>query len=131
MSDPQQIVRDFLAGWGPTADHLYDALRRYLAPDAVWENVGISTTRGPQEAIGLMKGFADAGITAVTVDEIVSIAADGNTVLTERVDLTVDAEGRIGTTPIRVMGVFEVDGDKIVAWRDYFDSAVLAQAGAS
>jgi limonene-1,2-epoxide hydrolase len=39
-------------------------------------------------------------------------------VLTERVD-HVDFDGK--RVDARVMGVFETVGDKIVAWRDYFD----------
>jgi limonene-1,2-epoxide hydrolase len=42
----------------------------------------------------------------------------GNVVLTERADHFV-YEGK--SIHPRAMGAFEVDGDKITAWRDYFD----------
>jgi len=49
------------------------------------------------------------------------IAANGNTVLTERTDWF-QMKGRKRT--IRVMGTFELnDAGKIQRWRDYFDSA--------
>jgi limonene-1,2-epoxide hydrolase len=50
--------------------------------------------------------------------EILSIASSGNVVFTERVDRFV-----IGGTQIElpVAGVFEIEGGKITAWRDYFD----------
>lgn len=40
--------------------------------------------------------------------------------LTERVDRFVRADGS-EIAAARLMGIFEVEGDKIVAWRDYFD----------
>jgi limonene-1,2-epoxide hydrolase len=52
--------------------------------------------------------------------EIINLAVAGNVVLTERVDRFIyngkplDAPG---------MGAFEVSGDKITAWRDYFVAA--------
>jgi limonene-1,2-epoxide hydrolase len=47
-------------------------------------------------------------------------AASGNTVLTERLD-----KFQIGdrAVDLPVAGVFEVEGGKITAWRDYFDMA--------
>ena len=52
--------------------------------------------------------------------EIKHIAAARDVVLTERVDTF-----RMGerTVTLPVMGVFEVRGGKIAAWRDYFDLA--------
>ena len=50
--------------------------------------------------------------------EVINLAAAGTVVLTERVD-HVDFDGK--RVDARVMGVFETVGDKLVAWRDYFD----------
>jgi limonene-1,2-epoxide hydrolase len=50
--------------------------------------------------------------------EILNLAVAGNGVLTERVDHFVYDGKQIHA---RVMGAFEVNGDKITAWRDYFD----------
>jgi limonene-1,2-epoxide hydrolase len=55
--------------------------------------------------------------------EIVHLAATGNTVLTERVDLLRTARAE---AMLPVMGSFDVKNGRIVAWRDYFD---IAQAG--
>ncbi|MFM7275894.1 MAG: limonene-1,2-epoxide hydrolase family protein [Gammaproteobacteria bacterium] len=52
--------------------------------------------------------------------EMPNIAANGNTVLTERVDRFV-LDGRPVALP--VMGAFGIRDDAIVAWRDYFDLA--------
>ena len=47
-----------------------------------------------------------------------NIAAVGDTVLTERVDVFHLPNGKI---ELPVMGTFEVKDGKIAAWRDYFD----------
>jgi limonene-1,2-epoxide hydrolase len=52
--------------------------------------------------------------------DVKHIVADGDVVLTERVD-TFEIGGRTITLP--VMGTFEVRDGKIAAWRDYFDLA--------
>ena len=52
--------------------------------------------------------------------DMLAIAADGNRVLTERLDRFVRADGS-EIAALKVMGIFEVEGDCIVAWRDYFD----------
>ncbi|MDF5890243.1 limonene-1,2-epoxide hydrolase family protein [Pseudomonas syringae pv. syringae] len=52
--------------------------------------------------------------------EMRAIAANGNKVLTERLDRFERADGSEIGAPT-VMGILELDGDKIVAWRDYFD----------
>ena len=49
---------------------------------------------------------------------ILNIAADGNTVLTERLDIFVLPNV---TIELPVMGTFELRDGKIAKWRDYFD----------
>lgn len=61
----------------------------------------------------------DVGIARLEI-EILAIAADGNRVLTERLDRIFEQDGKEIATP-RVMGIFEVDGHHIIAWRDYVD----------
>jgi limonene-1,2-epoxide hydrolase len=84
--------------------------------------VGLATTTGIDEAIALVEQLERTmAIDSVRI-EMLAIAADGNKVLTERLDYMVDAAGNI-LTEDPVMGIFEVDGEHILAWRDYFDSA--------
>ena len=52
--------------------------------------------------------------------QLTNIAADGDIVLTERVDNFV-INGKPVSLP--VMGTFEIHEGRIVAWRDYFDLA--------
>jgi limonene-1,2-epoxide hydrolase len=52
--------------------------------------------------------------------QVHAIAANGNTVLTERTDAFTFTDGR--RAAIRVMGTFELGADGLIAaWRDYFD----------
>ena len=83
--------------------------------------VGIAATRE------FVKNFA-AGVESVTFATN-AIAANGSTVLTERVDTFLYPGGKRIDLP--VMGTFEVDGDgKISAWRDYFDlNQFMSQMG--
>jgi limonene-1,2-epoxide hydrolase len=57
--------------------------------------------------------------------EILHLAVHDNVVLTERVDTFVRPAGSVG---LPVMGTFELDGDKITAWRDYFDMIQVTAA---
>jgi limonene-1,2-epoxide hydrolase len=50
--------------------------------------------------------------------EVLNLAAAGNLVMTERVDYF-SYDGR--KVDARVMGAFQVVGDNIAAWRDYYD----------
>jgi limonene-1,2-epoxide hydrolase len=124
MPSPIETVTAFCAEWGKNKQAMFDSFHRYFTPTTVWENVGLATTTGIDEALGLMQGFE--GVETIRVD-MVTIAADGNKVLTERVDTMVGADGK-DMMGIRLMGIFEVEGDKIAAWRDYFDTAVMTQA---
>jgi len=125
MSSPIETVTAFCAEWGKSQQAMFDSFRRYFTPTTVWENVGLATTTGIDEALGLMQGFE--GVETIRVD-MVTIAADGNKVLTERVDTMVNADGK-DVMGIRLMGIFEVEGDKITTWRDYFDTAAMNAGG--
>jgi limonene-1,2-epoxide hydrolase len=50
--------------------------------------------------------------------ELLNIAVNDNIVLVERVDHMIYDGNKIAA---RCMGAFEVTGEKITAWRDYFD----------
>jgi len=121
-TDPKTLVLGFLEQIGVSRDAMHDAIRSHFRADTIWENVGLATTTGPDEAIGLMDAFrASHGVEMIAVDTL-AISADGCVVLTERIDRMIDADGGEPFS-IRLMGVFEVEGDKIVCWRDYFDTA--------
>jgi len=75
---------------------------------------------GPAQIKATIEGFS-AGVESIEF-RLDAIAADGSTVLTERLDVFTFANGRID---LPVMGTFEVRDGKIAAWRDYFDMAMF------
>jgi limonene-1,2-epoxide hydrolase len=110
---PEEVVRSLLAAW----DRLdVDAVMSHFAPEAVYENVPIRAVSGYAEVRREVERFLNR--TTSFEAEVLNLAVAGNVVMTERVDHTRYA----GTLfHARVMGVFEIEGDKIRAWRDYFD----------
>ena len=110
---PEEVVRAELAAWHRLD---LDEILSYFAPDAVWENVPIGAVSGHDEIRRETERWLRQ--TASFEAEIVNVAVAGNVVLTERVDHTVFQGAQYHA---RVMGAFEVRGDTITAWRDYFD----------
>ena len=109
----EQVVRAEMEAWS-TLD--VDQIMSYFAPDATWmPSLEHPTAHGYDAVRREVEGFVKVMTWGEL--EIVNIAVAGNVVLTERVDRFIingkklDAPG---------MGVFEVTGDKITAWRDYF-----------
>lgn len=96
------------------------AIRRWFSPKTVWINEGVSMTIGIEEAIAFLERPGRSPDIAAVHFDMLAIAADGNRVQTERLDRFVRADGS-AVAAAKVMGIFEVDGDCIVAWRDYFD----------
>ncbi len=122
MSDALTEVLTFFSEWTPTLADMLASMERRFTDRTIWENVGISKTTGFAEA----KGFMDAFVQMKPAEwgEVIvhHAAANGNIVLTERTDNFYDKDG-VQIVSIRLMGVFEMDGPKIIAWRDYFDTA--------
>lgn len=118
MPTPIETVSAFCAAY--VEDGGRPAVRRWFTPSTRWVNEGVAVTTGIEEAIGFIdEGETSMGISTVHLD-MLAIAADGNRVLTERLDRFERADGsEIGR--VMIMGIFELEGDKIVAWRDYFD----------
>ncbi|MGO4317931.1 limonene-1,2-epoxide hydrolase family protein [Agrobacterium sp. MCAB5] len=118
MPKPIEIVKAFSAAI-PEEDGKV-AIRRYFTSQTVWVNEGVSRTTGIDEAIAFLQRPNRSRSVAAVHFDMLAIAADGNRVLTERLDRFVRADGS-EIAAIKVMGIFEVEGDHIVAWRDYFD----------
>ena len=124
MPTSTEIVQNFLDLCATGKSGMREALRNYFTPSTVWENVGLATTTGVDEAMAFLAASEQAaGITHFDVD-MLCIVADRARVLTERVDRLLTAAGE-PVVSIRVMGIFELADGKIAAWRDYFDPAPL------
>ena len=92
-----------------------------LADDVVYQNVPLPADRGKAAVARTLKGF-ERFVSGFQV-EMINIAARGDIVLTERIDIL---SGRFVYLDIWVCGTFEVRDDKIRLWRDYFDLAAAS-----
>jgi limonene-1,2-epoxide hydrolase len=112
-ASPQEIVEAFCA----SVDALdLDVVIDFLAEDCVYHNIPMDPVVG-HDAIRVFLESFTTGLSRLQF-EMLNVAADGDTVLTERVDHFVSPERTIS---LPVMGTFEVKDGKIAAWRDYFD----------
>ena len=123
MSEAEDVVRTFCEAVSKRDTEL---LRPLLADGVVYHNIGMAPTVGVEETLANIAGQWKQ-FTGIYDFEIRNLAAAGDVVLTERVD-TVGAEGH--SMPVPLMGIFEVRGGRIAAWRDYFDTGLLAKMGA-
>lgn len=123
--NPEQIVTEFLGAWADSVETLRSSFHDYLADDIVYENVDLTHTTTRDDALKLIDNFLP-GLDHITID-MLAIAVTGNKVLTERIDYLRDKNDKV-LSEIRVMGIFEVEGDRITAWRDYFDMRPFAPA---
>ena len=111
--EPLELVRAFCAEW---ADLDLDRVMDYFTDDAVYHNIPIDPAVGREAIRAFIEGFL--GQFGGIVFNVRHIVADGNVVMTERVDVFQLPNGLL---ELPVMGTFEVVGGKIAAWRDYFD----------
>jgi limonene-1,2-epoxide hydrolase len=118
MPTPIETVTAFCAAF-PEDDGKI-AIRRWFTPKTVWVNEGVSKTTGIEEAIAFLERPNRSPSIAAVHFDILAIASDGNRVLTERLDRFVRSDGS-EVAAVKLMGIFEVEGNHIVAWRDYFD----------
>jgi limonene-1,2-epoxide hydrolase len=109
----EQVVRDFCKAWERKD---MEELVGFMTDDAIYHNIPLQPAVGHEAIKGVLAMFVP--MSKEIEFKINAIAADGDIVLTERVDTFV-MDG--GTISIPVAGVFEVKDGKIAAWRDYFD----------
>jgi limonene-1,2-epoxide hydrolase len=111
--DPIEIVQRFCDAWGESD---IDALMAFFADDAVYHNIPVDPVTGKDQIHETIAGFT-SGVERIEF-RVLHIVADGDVVLTERVD-AFHLPDR--TIELPVMGTFELRAGKIAAWRDYFD----------
>jgi limonene-1,2-epoxide hydrolase len=118
----EAVVRGFIAAsiraWS-SADA--SALARFFGEQAEYRNGPLPTAIGRDAIIASLAEMMSMG-GEVAVD-LLTLVVDGPIVMTERIDyLTIDER----TAGLRIAGVFEVHGQVITAWRDYFDATEFA-----
>ena len=111
-----QLVKELVDAWNRLA---WDEVFGMLADDVVCHNIPMEKIVG-RDAV--RKFYESIGETTWANWQILTIAEDGNKVLTERLDdFTINGKD----VSLPVMGVFEVSDGKITAWRDYFCMKML------
>jgi limonene-1,2-epoxide hydrolase len=116
----EQVVNDFIAAVGRKDQ---DGAMALVAEDCYYDNVPVGDMRGHQkmlEVIGPLFRSKDP-----VSFEVHRQTASGNTVMNERTDRFVMKGKQIA---LPVVGVFEVENDKITFWRDYFDNGMFMKA---
>jgi len=111
-----EVVERFCEAW---KHHDLDAIMAFFTDDAEYQNVPMGPGAKGKAAI---RGVIDSFWTMAKSIEfkVLRAAANGNTVMNERVDIFDLGAKKI---ELPVAGVFEVRGAKIALWRDYFDLA--------
>ena len=112
-ADPQTTVREFLSRLegGDVAGAC-----ELLSEDVVYINVPAPPIKGRDKTRKFLSvlGGRSMGFEA----RLINITAQGNTVLTERLDVITGPSYRL---EIPLMGAFILRDGKIAEWRDYFD----------
>jgi limonene-1,2-epoxide hydrolase len=120
MSDSADVVRHFCDSMA-TRDA--SALRPFLADDAVYQNTGMPASVGADAIVDNLAGQFGAFPDSYEYKTI-NLAADGDVVLTERLDMIKTPTGVQG---VPVMGAFVVREGKITRWTDYWDTTLPAK----
>ncbi len=112
-----ELVNQFCKAW---ERRNLDEIIGYFTDDAEYQNVPMGPAAKGKDAIkGVINTFLPI---AQSIEfKVLRSAANGNTVLNERIDIF-NMGGKKVELP--VAGVFEVRGGKIALWRDYFDLAM-------
>ena len=113
---PSETVVAFVEAWNRMD---WDAVLGFLAEDVVYHNIPMEKLEGKAAASAFILGFKPEGVDW----QMLSIAENGDRVLTERLDNFDLAGGKRLSIP--VMGTFEIENGLIKAWRDYFDLATF------
>ncbi len=115
MSANTDLVSAFCRAW---SNRDVDEILGYFAEDAVYHNMPMPPMQGKPAIKTLLQQIVSP--TTWIEWETLNIAEAGNVVFTERVDRFEMAGKKV---ELPVAGVFEIEGGKIKAWRDYFDMA--------
>lgn len=117
MDSNDTIVRRFCDAFGRmNADELID----YFTEDALYHNIPLPPLRGRAAIYESLKGLS-VRFNGLRIETLNQVSCE-NLVMNERIDHFL-LENRSVALPIA--GVFEMEGGRIKAWREYFDLATL------
>ena len=116
ITDNQKVVNDFCKAW---ERRNLDEILAFFTEDAVYHNIPMAPAKGKPAIRNVINTFLP--MATACEFKILKSAAAGNVVINERIDCFQMGPKRI---ELPVAGVFELQGGKIAAWRDYFDLAM-------
>lgn len=119
-TDPNELVTAFCAAWERMDA---DELASYFTDDGVYHNVPMEPAVGRDNIRDYLAGMKQM-MSAIRF-EVHRQVAQGDVVMNERTDHITMGDREIA---LPVVGVFEIAGDKIRAWRDYFDMGQFSGA---
>lgn len=114
---PVQVAERFFSHWN---NNRIDEALSMLADDVLYDNVPFPDIVG-RDAVGAFHRGFGVGTDFLLDWQVTHIAAAGNVVLNERIDIFRHRGG--GTITLPVMGTITVENGQITVWRDYFDPA--------
>jgi limonene-1,2-epoxide hydrolase len=118
-NDNERLVLQFLDDWS-TSDA--DLLASRFTEDGYYWNIPGPSAKGRDNVRQLLQTLFSLRSFRM---ENLGMASKGNTVYVERIDHLTFPDGR--TLPLRVFGVFEIEGGLIKEWREYFDRATVTR----
>lgn len=118
MSENQQIIVDFLEA---VKANDMDRIMEFFAPDCFYHNIPLEPVVGTAAIRQVLEGFNSLASEVEWTVHNIAETATGH-VMTERTDGFLIGDKWI---QLPVMGIFELRGGKIIAWRDYFDANQL------
>ncbi|TFW27235.1 limonene-1,2-epoxide hydrolase family protein [Duganella callida] len=114
---PIEVAHIFFDHWNRNR---IDQALAMLSADVLYDNVPFPDIIGRAEVEKFHRGFG-IGTDFLLDWKVTRIAAAGNVVLNERIDIFRHTSG--GTITLPVMGTLTVENGEITVWRDYFDPA--------
>ena len=125
---PQEArILAFFDGMGPDLEGFRRTYHEMLADDVVWETVGLPPRVGLAAASDYLDVLrARTGMSYCDV-ELITLASDGDTVMTERIDTMKRSDGST-IVAFRIVGVTVLRGDHIVRYTDYCDLSGVARS---
>ena len=118
--DNEAIVRDFISAWSRLNP---SELASYFSEDGVYHNMPSEAVVGRDNIERFIAGFIRPWES--TDWEVISLLADGDIVMVERLDKTVVAGSPV---ILPCFGYFELTNGEITLWRDYFDLTTYTSA---
>jgi limonene-1,2-epoxide hydrolase len=97
-----------------------EEFHKLLAPRCDYRNIPIKGDQhiGPDDAHDMLSRMRERWDIRL---EVLNLTANGDVVLTERLEHFKDKKGEREPCELPVMGAFELENGKIIAWRDYFE----------